>query len=59
MTGQDDDLGSVLGTRTCPWGILLQNITVEYVTLVSTACFPQLPSRAFGSQAVISFYFGI
>ena len=29
--GQDDQLGSVLGSRTCPWGISLQNISVSNV----------------------------
>lgn len=28
---QDDSLGSVLGSRTCPWGITLQNISVADV----------------------------
>ena len=26
---QDDQLGSVLGSRTCPWDVTLQNITVR------------------------------
>jgi len=29
--GQDDQLGSVLGSRTCPWGITLKNISVSNV----------------------------
>ena len=31
----DDALGSVLGTRTCPWGITLKNITVQDVSIPS------------------------
>ena len=31
QTSQDDQLGSVLGSRTCPWGIKLQNISVSGV----------------------------
>jgi hypothetical protein len=27
--GQEDQVGSVLGSRTCPWGITLANITVQ------------------------------
>jgi len=27
--GQDDGIGSLLGSRTCPWGITLRNITVR------------------------------
>ena len=29
--GQDDQLGSVLGSRTCPWGITFKNISVSNV----------------------------
>jgi len=29
--GQDDHLGSVLGSRTCPWGITLRNISLQNV----------------------------
>ena len=33
--GQDDSIGSLLGSRTCPWGISLRNISVDGVYVPS------------------------
>ena len=35
VDGQDDSIGSLFGSRTCPWGVSFRNVTVDSVSVAA------------------------